>query len=256
MPRLLIIILAFNCICSCTESTPNYSELENEINQTFDELNLITACEINTDTSDMYLNIFFEKNQRDTSNSFFLDEESNLVLVSLLNFEFYESFEGFDTVHYSLSFEGYLESDFMAYPKLERKKHFDEFTSYPKFLENTRYAIKNMRYMGVMQTRRMMVFLKEQVPVFNYEGTFWKFLYDFSILCDDPSVNLWSAFQFIWFTGITNDEEFKNDADLFPEHLKFIVSNCGYPDSLVNEKFKDPAILLDDLKKLYETDPK
>ena len=107
MPRLLIIILVCNCIFSCTQSEPKYGALEKEIDQTFEKLNLSTECQIYSDTSDIYINIFFRENENDTANSYFLDEESNLILTSLINFEYYYDFQSFDSTHYTLSYQGY-----------------------------------------------------------------------------------------------------------------------------------------------------
>lgn len=231
----LIISLIAIVGCNTNSSTEilDTEHFSSQVSNKLREWKLHNRVVVSVKDSIAIVDIHYEKNNSDTLNSFYLDKESNDMVITMLSHVFYDQLANFRGLLYELTFEDYPDRISVSFRKQELEKRHREFEEVPIFYDFVDHAFKKMRYMGVMEATQLMKYLEKNTNVFDHQGSFWNLLHDYSKACQTPQNHLYSVYLFIWFTGVVNDPAMKNSERYGPSLLYYLKS-CGFGAELMS----------------------
>jgi hypothetical protein len=234
---ILVLILS-----SCDFRVDLNKELEQDISSKLTGWKLNNEVKINEEQDVLEIEIEYKKGNVQDSVSFYLDAESNNMVLTMLSVSFLKEFSQYNEIQCSISFEGYPNKSEIKLTNQKISENRKIFEQVPIFYDFVEYAFINMKYVGVMQATQTIKFLRENSSEFDYEGSFWDLLYGCAISCGQNDKYIYHAKSFIWFTGVCNNPEFIQEGDIFPEYLLYYFNECGYDESLLGMIKSDSII--------------
>lgn len=233
-------------LCSCKSSDETY--LEKKYNEKLSEWNFNTQVSIINKHETLYIDLFFE----DSVDVFgveanLVDLESNNLLVSMLNYTFYEYIKEYDIIIYNLRFEN---QDNMYDYTIEfsesanrKDKDFEEFTQAPMFYSFVEYAYKEIKRADFVRSNVWIEYLSEFPDFdFSFSGSFWKLLHNYSLECSNQDVDKKYTYLFIVFVSTMVDPNNPTEEDIQQEKFLYYIENCGY-------EFEEINLTLSEIKK-------
>lgn len=231
-----IIFISVFVISSCSflsKKETNEKEMAVKFSKRLESWNLHNTTGIKQKEGVLFVEIFY-KGQGE--NSFFLDKESNNMILAMLGYSFHKEFKAIDTIKYQLKFEGYSDVFNMTLSQDKLLENNNNFIATPIFHEFVEYSFLNLKYLDVLRSTQLIKYLNENYSeIFNYNGSFWNLLYDYSKACENPQDNLKSVFHFILFSSLTKDPDNPRDDDINQDAFKYYLSKCGFPDELLKQ---------------------
>lgn len=236
--------------CNNTTSPQDLMDTQHFSSQVTNKLRdwkLNNQVTVNLNDSIALIAIHYTTDISDTLSPYFLDRESNDLIVTMLSYFFYEEMKELKSIVYQLTFENHSDTILVSFSSRDLEMRYKEFEKYPIFYDFVEYAFKNMRYRGVLEATQLMRFLESNTNVFDHKGSFWNLLHDYSKACQHPKDHIYSAYLFIWFTGVANDPDMKH-SDNYRQSLLYFVKSCGFKEELV---FLRPEELIKQLNSAY-----
>jgi hypothetical protein len=223
-------------VSSCSffsKKEQDMNELATKFSEKLNSWNLNNVTTLRKSEQGLTVEILFKGVNK---NAFFLDKESNNMILTMLGYSFYENIKSNDTVKFQLEFEGYPDMFNIALSQDKLLENYQYFISIPRFYEFVEHSFVNLGYLDVMRSTQLIKYLNENYSeIFNYNGSFWNLLYDYSRACEAPNDNLKSIFHFILFSSLTKDPDNPRDDDINQDAFKFYLSKCGFPDKLLQQ---------------------
>ncbi len=238
----LLIILSTSCNQCAKKEITNF---ENEVAKELYGWGLHNEVVVSEVENTINITIHFLKNDSNSLNSYFLDEESNNLVIAMLNQTFYEKLKNYKDIAYSLSFEDKKDMAPMIVLINNTKLNVTrtQFENTPKFYDFVKYAFEHVQSVDIVRANAWLEYLRDKPEVFDFKGSFWKLLYNFTVACDKPEEKINDIYLFIAFTGLIADPDNPKEDDINQENLKYFIKSCGFDTELI-------YLSLPDLKKV------
>lgn len=240
VPILLLMIGIFSC------TNQNLGLLENKISNQLSAWNLNNEVSIEEQGKTLQIDIFYKDNDTiDDLYTFFLDDESKNMVTSMLTHVFYDDLKGYEIVYFQLMSQlSAPQTDNIELTKEEIHSNHVNFSKVPTFVHFVEYALTNMRYMGVLKATQAIKYFNKNTYAINFDGSFWDFLYLYSLSCNSQKMDKEIVKQFLFFVTVVNDPEFLEESDdYFPEPLFYFVEYCGYSKEELNSAIKSYRLI-------------
>ncbi len=241
MKKILIMVFILFFFTNCNEEKQDLLKLSEDISIMLSNWNLSNNdIELSLKDNDLIIQIIFRKNKEDDLNSYYLDEESNSILVSMITHNFFNQLKNYETVNYELIFfdksdRVLIDQGFsIGFTKARLNEVYSNIESNLKFLEFGKYIFKNITKVDIVRSQASIEIFNKYVDGFNFNGSFWDLLYTFSLGCDNPKENLDGIYHFIAFVGLIKDPENPREDDIDQEKFKYFLQNCNYPIDLID----------------------
>lgn len=175
----------------------------------------------------------------DSLGAFFLDKESNTMVLTMLCYSFYNRFEAFDTVKFQLRFEGYPDVLFVNLSQKKLAENHQEFINTPYFYDFVEFSFIHLGYIDVLKSTQLIKHLNKIFPdIYDFEGGYWLLLYKYCIACKEPEENINEIFYFLWFAS---DAIYyvpaKDENSSIKWHMEYFLTTFGFDAVLLDEKF-------------------
>ncbi|MGS2739707.1 hypothetical protein [Sinomicrobium sp. M5D2P17] len=251
MNKTILILILPLLFLSCQNTAKTDTDiLANEMEKKLHSWKLINHISIQEKEKELRINIDFKKDEEKSLESYFIDQISNETVIAMLGYTFFNTLKSYDSVSYTLSFEGGDMNDLKITGNKEiLKKNFDRINSSPKLYGFIEYAFKNIRSVDVARANVWLELLNNKSEIFNFKGNFWSLLEDYALACENPKENIRTIYLFIGFTGLIRDPDNPKRDDINQENLLYYLESCGYSSGLTKLPLPD---LMDALAKMYE----
>lgn len=234
-------------LTNCNSKTKKELDLTQRITEKLTTWNFMDSKILLSKKADnLTINILFSKMQDDKLNSYYMDRESNFLIASMISYIFYDDLVEYNSVNYSLEFEDgaktFLQKGNIMLIALNRKKLKEikiGFDVNKKFYAFVEYSFKNLSRLDVAKAMASIEFFTNNVNGFDYDGTFWSLLKDYSSGCEAPSESLHSIFTFVSFVSLLKDPNNPSEDDINQEVLNHFIVNCGYSSDLLKMNLLD-----------------
>lgn len=224
--------LASSCGFSKKENKMATKELSFKIKEKLISWKLNTDVALKNEAGKIKIEIVFKGKSK---NSFFLDKESNNMIIAMLDYTFYDELNNTNEINYKLGFEGYPDVLQMTITKEKLTENYVYFNNTPIFYDFVEFAFINMGYINVLRATQLIEYLnKNYSEIFNYNGSFWNLLYDYSKACKSPEKNLKGIYNFVWFAGSTSDPANPREDDINQDVFKYYLKSCNLKPELLS----------------------
>ena len=195
----LILILVLILNSSCENLKQEFSE---SITSTFHEFGRkIEVREISKTNNELNVSIYIYSPS-------FLDEETHKLMLSLLTFKLYDKLEKYDNLNFIINDEKF-EHEPLRYSidNSAMNMFFNNYNSNPLFVELLSFSLSSMTQDDLLRCNLIIKELNKLMPdEFNFNGSFWLFLENFSKSTETDSTGFK---QFRMFSKVTKVPEFK-----------------------------------------------
>lgn len=228
-------ICSFILIVILVSSCKNVNNTEVKIQNKLDEWNFVSDVSISNNNKTLYIDLFFNESYDYGVKSNLLDLESNNLLVAMLNYTFYKDMIKYDVVSYNLRFENQKDMkdytvDFNRSALDENIERFDKASLFYNFVE---YAYKEIRRADFVRSNAWINYFS-QYPQFDFFGSFWNLLYNYSLECTTSQSSTRFTYLFIAFVGSIQDPDNIKEDDIEQEKLLYYIESCGNDPNLIN----------------------
>lgn len=225
----------FFLVISCNSSSKEITESKN-IADKLKSWGLDSELFLDIKNNELAISILFKKDSSNSLTSYFIDEESNKMVVAMLNETFYEEFRKYNLITYNLSFEEQKDLDEMKIiiDKEMLLQTHGQFIDSPKFYDFVEYAFKHVQSVDIIRSDAWIEYLSKESKLFEFTGSFWKLLHNYSMACGRPKEKLKDIYLFIAFVGLISDPGNPKKEDINQENFKYYIESCDFDIKLIH----------------------
>ncbi|WP_353780273.1 hypothetical protein [Winogradskyella sp. 3972H.M.0a.05] len=241
----IIVLLLYGCK---EKESKEEITLENEMSS-FISKNLDISNHVNIEQkSNTSINIHFITKKSDSVNSFFLDEESNNIIIAILTHKFHNNFDSEKDLVFKLSFDGYREVLSNKLTKSERNFIYEKFQNNKLFHDFALYTVKDFKYLNNLKATEDIKYLNQNFnEIFEFNGTFWELLEEYSNSCDNKKNNLKSLYHFVFFVNIVNNGNDLGKGDIEQAHWLYYLNKCYLDENVLTMSLGEVINYIDSL---------
>jgi hypothetical protein len=238
----LLVIFLVILFTGCSEQTESkksipsldVNQFSQSINEQLNGWNLKTKVEsfINNDT--LLVQIQYLGKGTEGYSPFFLDDYSNELIVSVLVYERAEIIKQFDVTKLTLQFEDYADGA-TFFVKESNLIQYQKYFENELFYKNVNQCLSSLGYNEVVFIESTIKFINENLERFDYKGTFWELLNQYSNFCnqgklaDKPAAEL-----FIIVNRMLNGLDDPKMSKEIGINLLPIIETCGMSQEAFN----------------------
>lgn len=192
------------------------------------------------DSSRIDINITLLKKKGSDSNSFFLDRESNQIMINLLSFIFYDELKNFNFIKFNVIGEGFDVGYDFAGNKRTVEFAYESYSNHEQLFSLYKYVFKNMRYLDVLRSTQLINHISKEFEEYYFNGSFWDLFYGFVISSTSHEQINEFAFHFISFVAVAKAFALSNiDYQINIKSLEYIIADCGFDPALVDLTYQE-----------------
>jgi hypothetical protein len=172
----------FLVVAGCNSGTKSKTLNANDVRTELNKLGLDSEVQMFTSNDDIKFNIDYKGIDL---NSFFIDSESNNLIIALVCHRLYKSLDPkLRSISFSIRFQNYKEYYQIELNKEQLKKFNSSFENNPLFEKFVVYSLRNMKYLLVTESTQLIGLLQKRYSEnFSHKGSFWKLLQGYSEGC-------------------------------------------------------------------------
>lgn len=241
---LLLVLISYSCVFFIANK--ENVEFGKTLSDKLNEWNLENTTSVHNSGQNIKVNISYKG---DSLGAFFLDEESNTMVLTMLCYSFYNRFEAFDTVKFQLRFEGYPDVLFVDLSQKKLAENHQEFLSTPYFYDFVEYSFIHLGYMDVLKSTQLIKHMNKIFPdIFHFEGGYWLLLYKYCIACKQPEENINEIFYFLWFASeAIYYVPAKDENSSIKKHMKHFLTTFSFDEALLDKNLVEISKYLEDM---------
>lgn len=206
---LFVLLITISCV-------GDQSVIRNEVKQTLSNLNLNVEISVNEKNDYLSLSFTFFSPQ-------YFDTESKKIILGYLISESYDVLKKYSQVIFIYRNEGFnTDVKEFIYSDDNIIKVYNKFNNNIIFKNFVSYTIKEMNQNEVLYGNLIIKQLPEFVPEFNFFGSYWLLLYNYSQSCEKNDKN--KELNFLIFAKTAAIE----GSGISKEHIKYFLNNCGH----------------------------
>lgn len=192
------------------------------------------------DSSSIDINITLLKKKGSDSTSFFLDRESNQIMINLLTYVFYDELKNFDFIKYNVIGEGFdIGHDFTG-NKRTVEFAYESYSNHNQLFSLYKYVFKNMSYLDVLRSTQLINHISKEFDEYYFSGSFWDLFYGFVLSSNTHEQINEFAFHFIAFVAVAKAFALSNiDYKINIKSLEYIIADCGFNPTLVDLTYQE-----------------
>jgi|GEM_PF-2721355 len=237
-----IFLVFFMFIFGCNIDVTQYEEI---IKIKIQELGMDSEVFVNEmSKNSILIDIIYNGGEfKNEFSDFFLDKQSNEIIVNLLTLELYRSYSNLTNIEYKIGFQGYPDVLKKDYSKSELDALLRISESSVKVLE---FAVTNMRYKGVIRADQFIDYILINYPnKFTYSGSFWELLNSYSRATINPPENAYELYSFLVFAASFSEYGEKTGNEENSEWMKYFLRVGGFDSRLLNYSSEEIAVYLE-----------
>ncbi len=191
------------------------------------------------------IEIFFLKDSVKSLNSYFLDTESNKVLMAMISENFYEYLKDYSKINYLFHFDNQkdMENFQITLQKKDLVETHKQFQQNPLFYDFVEYSFKEVGSVDIVRAEAWLEYLSEESNLWDFSGSYWDLLYEYSKGCSNHSENLKAIYHFIAFVGVVDNPS--NTNSINSKKLNYFIEYCDLDSNLTKKSLPDLIKFLD-----------